>query len=408
MKNSYRAIIVGPTGAGKSQFCNFVQRDTSNTINKVSNSLSSCTQEPFSNNFTRQNTNYEFIDTAGSSDSSNNDKENLEKLVNYLKIKKSIDYIILLLKFNERVTKETREYIDILGKIFTPGEFYTHLCVFFTKFPIKPKKKEKTIKDQSIKEINEIFKETFNINKNVKTPEVNVYFVDTEYDEEENTYEEKYQETIDIMMKRMKLDVEIYHSINTVNLDITGINVKIRTENHKKQIEELQKIIEEQKKEKEKEEKEKIRLQKEIEKEKKNDEVRKKKQKELDELIKKQEQEKKRFEELFRKNKRKEEELEKRRKLIDEEAREKNIDIDKLDKLDNIIDGCGEFAKGTAITSGISFLLGLGGLALTTICPIAGPFMAAFFLGGAGGAALETAGAGIVAAGSKIIKEMNK
>lgn len=405
MKNSYRAIIVGPTGAGKSQFCNFVQRDTNNTINKVSDSLSSCTQDPFSNNFTRQNTNYEFIDTAGSSDSSNNDKENLEKLVNYLKIKKSIDYIILLLKFNERVTKETREYIGILGKIFTPGEFYTHLCVFFTKFPIKPSKKEKKIKDQSIMEINEILKETFNINKNVKTPDVNVYFVDTEYDEEENTYEEKYQETIDIMMKRMKLDVEIYHSINTINLDITGINVKIRTENHKKQIEELKKIIEEQKKEKEKEEKEKIRLQKEIEKEKKNDEVRKKKQKELDELIKKQKIEKKRLEELDRENKRKAEENEKAKKLIEEEARKKGIEIEKLD---DIIDGCGTFAKGTAITGGISFLLGLGGLALTTVCPIAGPIMAAFFLGGAGGAAIETAGAGIVAAGSKIAKEIKK
>ena len=236
MKKFYRVLILGPTGAGKSQFCNFVQRDTSNTINKVSDWFAPCTQDPFSNNFTRQNTNYEFIDTAGSSDSSNNVKENLEKLVNYLKIKKSIDYIILLFKFNERVTKETREYIGILGKIFTPGEFYTHLCIFFTKFPIKPSKKEKKIRDQSINEINEILKETFNINKNVNIPEVNVYFVDTEYDEEENTYEEKYQETIDIMMKRMKLDVEIYHSINTINLDITGINVKIRTKSKKKKL----------------------------------------------------------------------------------------------------------------------------------------------------------------------------
>lgn len=106
MKNSYRAIIIGPTGAGKSQFCNFVQRDTNNNINEVSESLSSCTQDPFSNNFTRQNTNLEFIDTAGSSDSSNNDQKNLEKLVNYLKIKKSIDYIILLLKLMKESPKK--------------------------------------------------------------------------------------------------------------------------------------------------------------------------------------------------------------------------------------------------------------------------------------------------------------
>lgn len=63
-KEIYRVIVVGPTGMGKSQFCNFVQKDTSNSINKVSDSLNSCTQDPFSNNFKRNNANYEFIDTA--------------------------------------------------------------------------------------------------------------------------------------------------------------------------------------------------------------------------------------------------------------------------------------------------------------------------------------------------------
>ena len=117
---SYRVIIIGPTGVGKSQFCNFVIRDSKNNINKVSDSLSLCTQDPFSNYFTRNNTNYEFIDTPGSVDNWNDDK-NLEKLVYYLKIKKEIHYIILLFRFNERIRRETRNYIETLGKIFTPG-----------------------------------------------------------------------------------------------------------------------------------------------------------------------------------------------------------------------------------------------------------------------------------------------
>ena len=86
-KDLYRVIVVGPTGMGKSQFCNFVQRDTTNSINKVSESLNSCTQDPFSNNFKRNKNNYEFIDTAGSGDSGNNDIENLKRLVEYLKKK---------------------------------------------------------------------------------------------------------------------------------------------------------------------------------------------------------------------------------------------------------------------------------------------------------------------------------
>ena len=105
----YRVIVVGPTGAGKSQFCNFVRRDTTNSINKVSDSLDSCNKHPFSNLFLRKNTNYEFVDTAGNIDSYN-DTINLKKLVSYLKEKKTIDYIILLLKFNERVTIETKLY----------------------------------------------------------------------------------------------------------------------------------------------------------------------------------------------------------------------------------------------------------------------------------------------------------
>ena len=145
--------------------------------------------------------NLEFIDSAGSSDSSDNDDKNLEKLVNYLKNKKQIDYILLLLKFGERVTNDTRDYIKTLGKIFTPSEFYNHLSVIFTKFPIKPSKNEEKIKKQSIEEINIVIKNSFNIDINEETPEVKVYFIDTEYDEDENTYDEKSQATIDIMME---------------------------------------------------------------------------------------------------------------------------------------------------------------------------------------------------------------
>lgn len=59
--------------------------------------MKSCTQDPFSNKFTRIGTNIELIDTAGSSDSSNNDEENLIKLVIWI-TRKEIDFILLLLK----------------------------------------------------------------------------------------------------------------------------------------------------------------------------------------------------------------------------------------------------------------------------------------------------------------------
>ena len=61
--NILRTLIVGPIGAGKSQFYNFVQKDVTNSINKVRNSLESCTQGPKSNKFKRIETNFDFIDT---------------------------------------------------------------------------------------------------------------------------------------------------------------------------------------------------------------------------------------------------------------------------------------------------------------------------------------------------------
>ena len=61
--NILRILIVGPMGVWKSQFCNFVQKDVTNSINKVRNSLESCTQGTKSNKFKRIETYFDFIDT---------------------------------------------------------------------------------------------------------------------------------------------------------------------------------------------------------------------------------------------------------------------------------------------------------------------------------------------------------
>ena len=151
----YRIVVFGPTGAGKSQFCNFSQRDLENNINEVSGSLNSCTQDPKSNIFTRCGIDIELIDTAGNNDSGNNDIRNLQKVCDYLKTKEQIDYIILLLNYDDRLQNDTRDYIKTLGNIFTTNEFYTHFCVVFTHFPEKETKKIQKTKNKHIKEIEE-------------------------------------------------------------------------------------------------------------------------------------------------------------------------------------------------------------------------------------------------------------
>lgn len=199
MEKIYKVAVVGPTGVGKSQFCNYIQKDYTNTKNKVSDSLDSCTQDPSSNIFQRQNSFFNFIDTAGSNDSKNNENENLKKLVDYLRKIKEINNIFLLLTFGERLSNNSREYIKKLGKIFTPMEFYNHLVIVFTKSGSPEKQKKK--KEKNKEEVAKILKESFKIEDTLIGKAPDVYFVDTEFDEDSLTFDETSQDTIDIILK---------------------------------------------------------------------------------------------------------------------------------------------------------------------------------------------------------------
>ena len=113
MNNIFRIVLVGPTGAGKSQFCNFLRNDLSNSLYKVKASLNSCTSIPQSTIFERQNIKIELIDSPGSSDSNNNDENNLKILADYLRSKNEIHQIFLVLNFEDRLSKSTRDYLKI-------------------------------------------------------------------------------------------------------------------------------------------------------------------------------------------------------------------------------------------------------------------------------------------------------
>lgn len=210
--------------------------------------------------FERNKTYIELIDTPGSNDSSNKDVLNLKKLVNYLKKKKEIDSIILLLKYGDTLNNDTKEYLKTLAKIFTPKEFFCNLCIVFSHFPIKPKDKDNKKKEKDKQEINIILKELFEIKESDRLPEVKVFALDTEINENEETkikkFEEKFQYTVDLLIRQIKLNHKIFGSINTENLDITGKSSKIRRENMKKEIENLKKEKEEEKSKREQLEKE--------------------------------------------------------------------------------------------------------------------------------------------------------
>ena len=394
--NKYRVLVVGPTGVGKSQLCNYVQRDFTNSINAVSDSFDSCTKDPRSNEFERIETKFDFIDTAGNSDSDDDDIENLKKLIDYLQELKKIHYIILVLKFGEKINKETREYLETLGKMFNEIEFFRHLCIVFTKFPNYPKEEDLKTKDKHTLEINKVLRKIFKL-KDSEQLGNDIYFIDTRIDKEDEKVNQKNQKIIDIILKQILLNNISINPINTENLDITGKSAKLRKE---KELEIYRKKLEEEIRKKEMAEKEAIEAKKreeeykkEMEKKKKemekaNETEKQKMEKEYKQLLRKREDDKKKYE-AERKAREEENEriiklkkdLDKKKKEIDEEKKQNQIICDKLETLAKQSEDGRFLSKIGAINILGSVGLGILGGLLTPFCPVAGPALIGVAIG---------------------------
>jgi GTPase SAR1 family protein len=255
----YRIAVIGPTGAGKSQFCNFCLKDKTNKTYEVSNSLNSCTQVPFATHpFERNNMMIELIDSSGSSDSGDKDIENLKKFVIFLREKKELDYILLLLKFDDRVTGQTKKFIETLANIFAPVEFFSHLSIVFTRSPIDPDDEELEQRKKYSLEIGEIIDKIFKLDENHKKvlEPSKTFFIDTKL--RKKNFDAQSQKTVDVILDWIKFNLKRIGPIKTENLDYSEEKIKIKRD---KELEELKKRIEkaeeESKKSKEIAEKEK-------------------------------------------------------------------------------------------------------------------------------------------------------
>ena len=222
MSKLIKIILIGPTGAGKSQFCNFIHKDLTNSLHKVSNSLNSCTKEPQSTIVERPNIKLELIDSPGSSDSNNDEEENLKALVKYLRNKKEINQILLILSFENRFTGDTKKYLKILSWIFTPIQFMTNLMIIFTHYPENPDEEDlnkfNLLKKEACEELNKIFE----IPIESKLPNIPVYFINTKIFKKDGKcyYDKNSEKILNEIIKELKVRVYTNHSlINTTDLN---------------------------------------------------------------------------------------------------------------------------------------------------------------------------------------------
>ena len=220
-KKIYRVIVVGEAGVGKSQFCNYVNKDLTNSIYKVGDDFQSTTKTVFTNKFKRLEIDFEFIDTPGCEDSYQF-KDYFRQLYE-LKEEKKFDYIIYTRNFyDRRITSFEMEFIQNLSKLFTKDEFYTHSCIVFTHY--YGRREDKLKKKESINLINSVFEKNFVKDKNTLIPNIKTYFIDTSFDDDKN------QKRIDNMLKQIKLYVDNFGSIsnNQEIKDIENICLRIK------------------------------------------------------------------------------------------------------------------------------------------------------------------------------------
>ena len=88
-----------------------------------------------------------------------------------------MNQIFLVLSFEDRLSRDTRDYLKILSYIFTPKEFMSNLMVIFTHYPINPDEDDK---NKSIKiklEIIDILKQICNYS--IILTQIPIYFINT-------------------------------------------------------------------------------------------------------------------------------------------------------------------------------------------------------------------------------------
>ena len=112
-----------------------------------------------------------------------------------------MNQIFLVLSFEDRLSRDAKDYLKILSFIFTPKEFMSNLMVIFTHYPINPDEDEKNKLNKLKNEINEILNKLFDIKNYMKIPEIPAYFLNTKIFKHSSNF------SFDDMSKKASIDL---------------------------------------------------------------------------------------------------------------------------------------------------------------------------------------------------------
>lgn len=224
---TYRIVVLGTIGSGKSQLCDFFINNRNNSTFRVGDSPYLCTKIPECHVFHRADIKIEIIDSCA------DDSDSFKLLIDMLRTKKTIDLLILVINYNHRFnTEETRQYLKLISETFTPREFYNHLAIVFSHYFEKPSKKDENKLSQKAKEIKDLLGEIIGSSDDgLNAIEPNIYAIDTEKDDDDN-FIEKFQQTIDCLIYRMKNNIQLFGPISTESIQFKGVKDRLLAEKH--------------------------------------------------------------------------------------------------------------------------------------------------------------------------------
>jgi len=148
------AILLGPTGAGKSSFINCI---TKKNECKVGDTTDSCTRDYQQVNIPHNGYVYYFVDTPGLDDGKGNDEQNIQEIDKVKKAYPRMNVFIICLELNElRLTSSLKKMLSTFMEMFPSESFWEHVLILRTHSARGPKfeKTRKRIEGKLLEGIN--------------------------------------------------------------------------------------------------------------------------------------------------------------------------------------------------------------------------------------------------------------
>eukprot|EP01103_Thecamoeba_quadrilineata_P007850 TRINITY_DN17670_c0_g1_i1.p1 TRINITY_DN17670_c0_g1~~TRINITY_DN17670_c0_g1_i1.p1 ORF type:complete len:485 (+),score=62.98 TRINITY_DN17670_c0_g1_i1:4-1458(+) len=192
VKHEFSVVVLGETGNGKSQLCNFL---SGSELYPASSGANSKTEETTINvvDVIGLGRKVRLCDTPGMNDSENRDSKHIEKMVTILKQVDDVKAFILVINSEQpRFSDRMKQICKLFRDVFK-ADYLVNLCLVFTRWywdKATEGRRQRSGKDQKTvrKEFNEILKTQLDIDF-----DINVYFLDADPspDDEESVHKSK-------------------------------------------------------------------------------------------------------------------------------------------------------------------------------------------------------------------------